>query len=225
MLQRSGKKKPQSKAVKRPSRRNKLREQELLAVSDAPPLSLEQEIGKEIRRIRSSLDLTVAQLGGMAGITPGMLSKIENGSISPSLSTLSSLARALNISVRGFFAESGERRDCSFVKAGKGSRIDRRGTKVGHQYNMLVNSLAGDIGVEPFLVTLKKDALPYPNFRHKGVEFIYMLSGKVRYRHRDAGYILEPGDSLFFDASSKHGPEELIEVPMQYLSIIIYPHQ
>jgi transcriptional regulator with XRE-family HTH domain len=225
MLQRLGKKKPRSKLVKRHSRRRKLREEELLAPSGAPPLSLEQEIGKEIRRIRSSLDLTVAQLGAMAGITPGMLSKIENGSISPSLSTLSALARALNISVRSFFAESGDPRDCSFVKAGKGLRIDRRGTKVGHQYNMLVNSLAGDIGVEPFLVTLKKDAQPYPHFRHKGVEFIYMLSGKVRYRHRETGYVLEPGDALFFDASSKHGPEELIEVPMQYLSIIIYPHR
>jgi transcriptional regulator with XRE-family HTH domain len=221
-----GKKNHRSKIVKRHSRRGEPRKEllaGLIAPSDTPPLSLEQEIGKQIRSFRKSLDLTVAQLGGMAGITAGMLSKIENGSISPSLSTLSALANALNISVRSFFAESGERHDCSFVKAGKGLRIDRRGTKSGHLYDSLANSLAGDIGVEPFLVTLKQDAQPYPNFRHKGVEFIYMLSGKVRYRHRNTGYVLEPGDALFFDAAARHGPEDLIEVPMQYLSIIIYP--
>lgn len=52
-----------------------------------------------------------------------------------------------------------------------------------------------------------------------------MLSGKVRYRHADRTYVLEPGDPLFFDAAARHGLEELIKAPMQYLSIIIYPRQ
>ncbi|MDU6749452.1 MAG: cupin domain-containing protein [Bradyrhizobium sp.] len=62
-------------------------------------------------------------------------------------------------------------------------------------------------------------------FRHAGVEFIYMLSGKVRYRHADRLYLLEPGDALFFDAAARHGPEELIKAPMTYLSVIIYPRR
>jgi quercetin dioxygenase-like cupin family protein len=77
--------------------------------------------------------------------------------------------------------------------------------------------------VEPYLITLKSDAVPYTDFRHAGVEFIYMLSGKVRYRHADRTYVMEPGDALFFDAAARHGPEELIKAPMTYLSIIIYP--
>ena len=36
---------------------------------------------------------------------------------------------------------------------------------------------------------------------------------------------LVPGDALFFDAAARHGPEELVETPMQYLSIIIYSRQ
>lgn len=222
------KKKHRSKlAMRRPKRGEPRKELPAspIASSDTRPLSLEQEIGTQVRRLRKSLDLTVSQLGSTAGITAGMLSKIENGTISPSLSTLSAVAKALNVSVSSFFAESEERRDCSFVKAGEGLRIERRGTKAGHMYDLLVNSHAGDMGVEPFLITLKQDAKPYPNFRHKGFEFIYMLSGKVRYRHRNTGYVLEPGDALFFDASAGHGPENLIEVPMQYLSIIIYPRQ
>src|SRR6202044_3876152 len=150
---------------------------------------LEASIGFEVRRMRKSIDLTVSELGAAAGISAGMLSKIENGSISPSLGTLDALAKALNVSIARLFAETDERRDCSFVKAGAGVRIERRGTKAGHLYDLLGHSLAGELGVEPYLITLKTDAQPYTNFRHAGVDFIYMLSGKVRYRHADRTYL------------------------------------
>lgn len=195
------------------------------APQDLSPLTLQASIGAEIRRLRKSLDLTVAKLGAAGGITASMLSKIENGGISPSLSTLEALAKALNVPVSRLFTQSEERRDCSFVKAGQGVRIERRGTKAGHLYDLLGHSLAGEVSVEPYLITLSKNAVPYTEFRHAGVEFIYMLSGKVRYLHSDRSYVLEPGDALFFDAAARHGPEELIEAPMQYLSIIIYPRR
>jgi transcriptional regulator with XRE-family HTH domain len=193
------------------------------APSEPSARRLEASIGFEVRRLRKSLDLTVADLGAASGISAGMLSKIENGSISPSLATLGAVAKALNVPVSRLFAETDERRDCSFVKAGAGVRNERRGTKAGHLYDLLGHSLGGAIGVEPYLITLAEDAVPYTHFRHAGVELIYMLSGKVRYRHGDRTYLMEPGDALFFDAAARHGPEDLIEVPMQYLSIIIYP--
>jgi transcriptional regulator with XRE-family HTH domain len=196
-----------------------------LAPVELPPRTLEAGIGTEVRRLRKSLDLTVAELGAAADISAGMLSKIENGTISPSLATLDALARALNVPISRLFAETEERRDCSFVQSGSGVRIERRGTKAGHLYDLLGHSLAGEIAVEPYLITLKRDAVPYTGFRHAGVEFLYMLSGKVRYRHADRSYLMEPGDALFFDAAARHGPEELVEAPMRYLSIIIYPRQ
>jgi transcriptional regulator with XRE-family HTH domain len=193
-----------------------------LAPIEEFPRSLEVGIGAEVRRLRKSLDLTVSELGAAAGFSASMLSKIENGTISPSLATLKSLASALNVPMSSLFFVSEERRDCSFVKAGSGVRIERRGTKAGHQYDLLGQSMAGDIAVEPYLITLKKDAAPYTHFRHAGVELIYMLSGKVRYRHADQTYLMEPGDTLLFDAAARHGPEELVQSPMEYLSIIIY---
>lgn len=201
---------------------------DLLTGSSAPkeiPRTLEAGIGTEVRRLRKELDLTVSDLGIAAGISAGMLSKIENGTISPSLTTLAALAKALNVSISRLFAETEERRDCSFVKSEHGVRIERRGTKSGHLYDLLGHSLTGEIGVEPYLITLKSDAAPYTEFRHAGVEFIYMLSGNVRYRHGDRSYVMEPGDALFFDAAARHGPEELIKAPMKYLSIIIYPRR
>lgn len=194
--------------------------------SNAPTtgeLKLEVSIGRRVRLLRQRLQLTATELAAEAGLSPGMLSKIENGGTSPSLSTLTALARALNVPMTSFFADFEERRDCSYVRSGQGLLIERRGTKSGHRYELLGHSLAGDIVVEPYLITLSEDAEPYALFQHDGVEFIYMLTGKVVYRHADKLYPMSPGDALFFDAGAPHGPEELIERPMTYLSIIIYP--
>ena len=43
------------------------------------------------------------------------------------------------------------------------------------------------------------------------------------YRHSARTYRLRPGDSLFFDADAPHGPEELIKLPIRFLSIIVEP--
>src|SRR5690242_8473487 len=216
--------KPRRKLASRP----RASEPELRTGSAAPeaaPSSIEASIGAEVRRLRKSLDLTVAGLAATSGMSAGMLSKIENGGISPSLATLDALAKALNVPITQLFTDADERRDCSFVKAGQGARIERRGTKAGHLYDLLGQSLEGEIAVEPYLITLSEGAEPYTQFRHAGVEFIYMVSGKVNYRHADRTYAMGPGDALFFDAAAWHGPESLTKLPMQYLSIIIYPRK
>jgi quercetin dioxygenase-like cupin family protein len=59
-------------------------------------------------------------------------------------------------------------------------------------------------------------------FQHTGMEFIYMLAGRIEYRHGSKTYELSPGDSLFFDAEALHGPENIHEVPIRFLSIIVY---
>ena len=58
---------------------------------------LEVAIGRQVRHFRQQLDMTVVEVAKLAGLSPGMLSKIENGMTSPSLATLQSLSRALNV--------------------------------------------------------------------------------------------------------------------------------
>ncbi len=95
----------------------------------------------------------------------------------------------------------------SFVPKGQGVIIERRGTKVGHIYELLGHALGGEIVVEPYLITLEKEASPYTGFRHAGTEFIYMLSGEVVYRHLDRTFHLRPGDSLLFDSGACTAPK------------------
>jgi len=187
--------------------------------------SLELALGQQVRQLRRQNDLSLTDLAAAAGLSAGMVSKIENGQISPSLSTLNALAGALSVPITALFSAFEDRRDASHVKAGQGVVIERRGTKAGHVYRLLGHSLRGDVAVEPYLITLETNAAPYTAFRHSGVEFIYMLSGEVTYRHGESAYRLKPGDSFLFDSGALHGPESLGKLPAKYLSIIIYPRQ
>ena len=184
--------------------------------------SLELAIGREVRDFRRKLNMTVAELATMAGMSTGMLSKIENGQTSPSLATLQELSKALQVPVTSFFRKFEEEKDATYVKAGQGLTIERRGTRAGHQYQLLGHSLSRDLSVEPYLITLSKDSDVFPVFQHDGIEFIYMLEGEVGYRHGDRVYSLTPGDSLFFDSDVPHGPEQLRKLPIRFLSIITY---
>jgi quercetin dioxygenase-like cupin family protein len=69
-------------------------------------------------------------------------------------------------------------------------------------------------------VTLTAASDVFPVFQHDGIEFLYMLDGEVGYRHGDKVYVLEPGDSLYFDADAPHGPDELRKLPIRFLSVI-----
>ena len=123
--------------------------------------TLERALGHQIRMLRRERDLSVSDLGAAAGISPGMISKMENGQISPSLASINAVADALNVPITALFSAFEESRDCSYVKRGQGVVIERRGTKVGHVYELLGAGIRGEIVLEPYLITLEEDAEPY----------------------------------------------------------------
>ena len=186
---------------------------------------LEVAIGREVRTFRLQQKITVAGLSEATGLSIGMLSKIENGNTSPSLTTLQTLANSLSVPLTAFFRGFEESRQAVHTKAGEGVELEREGTRANHQYNLLghIGSNASGVIVEPYLITLTDASDIFPAFQHGGIEMIYMLEGEVDYRHGDDVYPLKPGDTLFFDADAPHGPEVLVKLPSRYLSVISYP--
>ncbi|MEM1300004.1 MAG: XRE family transcriptional regulator [Pseudomonadota bacterium] len=192
-------------------------------MDDQPQMALEALVGAQVRALRQALGITLTDLAAAASVSTGMLSKIENGQTSPSLGTLQALAAALNMPLGSFFTSFDEKREATFVRAGEGLTIERRGSAKGHKYQLLGHGVRSKVQVEPFLITLDADSDAFPIFQHEGTEFIYMLEGEVAYAHGDQTYVLQPGDSLYFDAGAAHGPLELRRLPAVYLSIIVTP--
>lgn len=184
---------------------------------------LERHLGNMIRGLRLQQRLTIADVASQAQISRGMLSKIENGQATSSLDTLGRLAAVLGVSLsqlfRNFDSDIG---GAQLVKGGTGMEVVRRGTKRGHTYQLLAYDKGPRRSFEPFLVTMDDASELFPSFEHPGTEFIYLLEGRIEYRHGSETYLLEPGDSLTFKGEVPHGPERLLQVPIRMLSIIIY---
>ncbi len=194
-------------------------------VSEPREKVLEVAIGRAVRNFRRQKGMTVADLSKQTGLSIGMVSKIENGITSPSLTTLQVLAHALSVPLTSFFRRYEENRQVMHVKSGEAVITERAGTRAGHQYSLLghIGENASGVIVEPYLITLTEESDIFPTFQHDGIELLYMLEGEVEYRHGDQTFLMRPGDSLFFDADAPHGPERLNKLPARYLSVISYP--
>ncbi|MBN1538283.1 MAG: cupin domain-containing protein [Anaerolineales bacterium] len=160
----------------------------------------EVNVGKKLREIRIASGLSIRSLAKMSGLNTNTLSLIENGKTSPSVSTLQQLAEALRVQITAFFeTERPEKREV-FQKNGK--RIQ---AKFSHGKLENLGTGLSVFGGQPFLVTLnpKADSGPLP-IVHTGHEFVFCLEGSLLYCIEDRTYLLEPGDSLIFEAHQPH---------------------
>ncbi len=213
---------PKQSAKKKTSTRKKA-----VKTSAAKPRNsastIEQHIGNIIRSQRNLNHLTINDVSELASISPGMLSRIERGDVSASLETLEKLALALGMPMTLFFRDYDvPEGSAQLVTRGKGMQVVRRGTKKGHSYQLLAYEQGPAKSFEPFLITMDDASEVFPSFQHQGTEFLYMLKGKIEYRHGSETYVLQPGDSLMFSGEIPHGPEKLIKVPIEMLAIINY---
>lgn len=182
--------------------------------------TIASSLGGQIRALRMAAGRSAAALSTSSGISRSMLSRIERGLASPSMEALERISMALDVPMSRFFVDQIRRTDCSFVPAGKGLRVEREGVIKGYRYDLVGHLLSGNLFVEPYLVSLTREALPYTTFQHPGLKLIYILSGKLRYRYGSRLMDVGPGDTLLFDATALHGSEEIVERPVSYLSIV-----
>ena len=134
---------------------------------------LEASIGKQVRLARKSAGVTLQQLSNQSLLSVSMISKIENGQISASLKTIQQICHALNISITSLFKQHDKDVEPTFVKSGDGLTIERAGSDESRHYQLLGHTVGGSLNVEPCLITVSSRDYDFPEFQHKGVEFIY----------------------------------------------------
>jgi transcriptional regulator with XRE-family HTH domain len=185
-------------------------------------VALVKTIAVRVREQRHALGVSIGDMAERVGISKAMLSKIENAQTACSLTTLSRLARGLEIPVTSLFRGLDDEREAVFVEAGHGAHIVRRGSRVGHDYTLLGGLRGPHKRMEALLVELTESSEVFPLFQHSGTELIYMLEGAMVYGHGGARYTMRPGDALQFDGEAPHGPDQLIRLPIRFLSITAY---
>jgi len=184
---------------------------------------LDEFIGLTIRAARKAADLKIVDVCQMSGISQGMISKIENAQVSPSLDSLNRLCDAIGLPISQLLNKYDRPEgDAQFTKSGEGLEVVRRGTNKGHEYRLLNYQRGGTRNFELFLVIMDDLAEVFPSFSHPGEESVYVTEGSLTYRHGNHIYRLEVGDSLTFEGDVPHGPEQLHSVPVKLLSFINY---
>ena len=180
-------------------------------------------VGERVRDARRALGLTMAQFAETAEISLGMVSKIEHGQTSPSLSTLTRLAHAARVPITAFFRGLDEEHDVVIVRAKERMEILHEGTRDGHVYEDL-GSLRGKTRIiEPMMVTLESSDEVFPLFQHEGVEFLHMLEGAMDYGYGPKNYRLGAGDTIQIHGEVAHGPVQLVELPVRFMSVKVFP--
>lgn len=157
-------------------------------------------IGQRLRELRVECGFSIRDLAKKSGLNVNTLSMIENGKTSPSLETLQLLSFTLETPIAVFFEDSAPKKQIAHYKAGQRPSVD-------FAHGMLEDLGAGMLrrGAETFLVTLKPHSNSGDNLIvHTGREVVYCLEGQLTYTIEDQVFVLEPGDSLFFEAHLPH---------------------
>ena len=163
----------------------------------------EKQIAKNIKRIRLEENLSQERLGELSGLTKGYISKIEKSDKAPPLSTLSKIANALDVDITILAAEdleSPEDVSLCIVRKGEGKKISSE-TLEGYHYEALAYKKSGK-NMEPFFLMPAFDEKAI--FSHEGEEFMYILEGVHEFIYDNRKYILNEGDSIYFDSRIPH---------------------
>lgn len=177
-------------------------------------------IGKKLRSLRTGLNLSQRELAQLAGISPNSVSLIERNEISPSVSTLQSLATALNIKVSYFFDDVSSEK-VLLVKSGERPSIINNGVEIQGTGKHLQGQ-----AVEPFHVTIEPHASSGERqVVHIGYELVCCQSGKIEYLIDGTTYRLEKGDFLVFDASLPHTWRNPHEEKAEFLLVLQTPNE
>jgi transcriptional regulator with XRE-family HTH domain len=188
---------------------------------ETPEWSAEASIGRRIRELRHSRGMTLNDLSERIGLTKGQVSRIENGKVSSPVGTLVQIAKGLGVSLGDLFAPDPARPRAVFTRADDRKLVTGRATQIGHVYESLAPEAPFSKKMEPFMMIIENPELDAAQnvFQHDGHEFLFIVSGRMTYRHGSETYEMKEGDSLFFDATVEHGPV-WIEAPVRFLCII-----
>ena len=174
------------------------------------------QIPGRIRELREILEINAADMAASAGIAAETYSKYENGELDIPISVLYTIAAKLGTDVTVLITGEDPKMDSAAVcRRGKGVHIERY---PGYEFSSLAYNFKGRT-IEPLLVFLDPGRAPADPVSHHGQEFNYITEGKVRVTVAGREYLLNDGDSIYFDARLPHG-QCAIDGPARFITII-----
>ncbi len=188
--------------------------------ADPPARKIDRAIGASLKELRQQRGQSARFLAEQSGISPAMVSRIENGLVSPSIGTLAALADALEVPIVSLFREARtDHTDYTLVRDGEGLKSTRISDGHNHEYINLATHVRKDLRFLARRVILTRDGGKPPTYVGHGVVFLQALEGEAIYRYGQSRLTLCTGDTLSLDAELNHGFVEILTDTFVFLSV------
>jgi transcriptional regulator with XRE-family HTH domain len=164
------------------------------------------ELGRQLRLLRLRKKISLVDLGKHTGLSPSLLSQLENGKMIPTLPTLARIAMVFDVGLEHFFGDKHGRKLFSVVTAKERMRFPERPDMPTPSYffECLAFSTQGK-GLQAYLAEFPRRAPgEVSEHFHEGSEFLLVLEGSLTIRFQGDDYDLRAGDSLHMDSSERH---------------------
>lgn len=159
-------------------------------------------LGKQLKKFRKNKNLSLKQVAQLSGVSIGLISKIENFRITPSLPVLLKVIQALDINLSELQLTPNKVEPYILIRKGEGSKEEREDS-AGLEYNFLFSSSIANSNMRTYLINIKDGVYRKP-ISTDAMEILYVVHGKLDYILDKEVLTLEKGDILYFDGSIPH---------------------
>lgn len=182
------------------------------------------QISNKIKEKRKGKGITIQELADKAEVSKGLISQIENNRTVPSLLVLINIIRALNLDMNEFFNEIGQEQQSSkvIIKQEASYQVFEKEAAKGFLYKRVLTRSVKNYPVDIVILELKKGARRAQMVKTDAYEYKYIIQGKVEYQVENEKYILNTGDSLFFDGRLGHKPANIGEEDAKILVVYFF---
>lgn len=171
-------------------------------------------IGEKLRTLRLKKSMGLVQLGKHTGLSAAMLSKLERGKLVPTLPTLLRIALVFNVGLDYFFTDEKKRRIVAITRKGERLRFAERPEGVSSYHFESLDFKANERQLSAYYAEF--ESIPPEKARphqHAGVEFLYVIQGRLQVMIMSDTYELETGDTIYFDSGVRHSYSRIGKQP------------
>lgn len=160
-------------------------------------------LGERIHKARRQAGLTIASLAKATGFSQSYISQVERSLANPSVAALKKIADALGVQAGSFFeAELPQSNDSQHhIRRNQRKGLVYPGSNIKHE--LLTPDLKRQLEILWVTSPVGTDSGPYP-FSHHGEECMIIIKGRMELLVGGERYVLEEGDSFYFEASLPH---------------------
>lgn len=188
-------------------------------IESLPPTASEDtartlaDIGKRIRTLRQHRRMTLQHLAQQVGLSPAMLSLVERGLASPSLSSLAAMAHGFGISLTDLIAGR-QSSDEELVTRLMDQPVVETPDKVRRQVLKEDQRRRVDITINEYGPGIGNSL---NGLRHSGHEYGYVLEGELTVIVDNVNNVLHPGDLISLQSTRLHRIWNFGDVPAKAL--------